>query len=311
MRKFKVGDQVIVEQRTGHMEGSIEHVGETGKVSLVGPDYYRVDLHNGKSPAFFEGELNHAPETNDQVKQAFLDGLAYATNCEVTDPEEAWRTSSARAHIASQAPPENHSQPAAYTSKSNLDRLREDPGRNSVMWGEPLPHHEDIPLYLHPPAPQDHVPPVNPGDPYMRMVMFFDQDNTAGSFLSEDGEGGFVGAVSRMAREIDRLRQSSAPQEQHAFIPPPPSPGLIPMIEGFPTSPQTNTEGVDIPRLPVGTSVTKVLGYPFPGTVVSTFHTLSGQERFVVEATGEAYRGMLHIFNGDQLRATTEGQDNG
>ncbi|SMF65462.1 hypothetical protein SAMN02982989_3362 [Xaviernesmea oryzae] len=73
-------------------------------------------------------------------------------------------------------------------------------------------------------------------------------------------------------------------------------------------SPQQQTEGVDIPRFPVGTPVTKVLGYPFPGTVVSTFHTLSGQERFVVEATGEAYRGMLHIFNGDQLRATTEGQ---
>lgn len=67
--------------------------------------------------------------------------------------------------------------------------------------------------------------------------------------------------------------------------------------------PAQNVDGVDIPRLPVGTPVTKVLGYPFPGTVVSTFHTLSGQERFVVEATGEAYRGMLHIFNGDQLRA--------
>ncbi|MFN4168103.1 MAG: hypothetical protein ACK4HD_07345 [Pannonibacter phragmitetus] len=47
----------------------------------------------------------------------------------------------------------------------------------------------------------------------------------------------------------------------------------------------------------------KVGGYPFPGTVVSAFHTLSGQERFVVEATGEGYSGMLHIFNGGQLRA--------
>lgn len=62
-------------------------------------------------------------------------------------------------------------------------------------------------------------------------------------------------------------------------------------------------KGVDIPRLPVGTAVAKVGGYPFPGTVVSAFHTLSGQERFVVEATGEDYRGMLHIFNGGQLRA--------
>lgn len=66
---------------------------------------------------------------------------------------------------------------------------------------------------------------------------------------------------------------------------------------------EAQMEGLDIHRLPVGTPVTKVLGYPFPGTVVAAFHTLSGQERFVVEATGEGYRGMLHIFNGDQLRA--------
>jgi hypothetical protein len=31
------------------------------------------------------------------VKQAFMDGLAYATNVEVTDTEEAWRTSRVRA----------------------------------------------------------------------------------------------------------------------------------------------------------------------------------------------------------------------
>jgi hypothetical protein len=42
--------------------------------------------------------------------------------------------------------------------------------------------------------------------PYLRIVEFFDKDETAGSFLSEDGDGGFVGAVYRMAREIDRLR---------------------------------------------------------------------------------------------------------
>lgn len=43
-------------------------------------------------------------------------------------------------------------------------------------------------------------------DPYMRIVMFFDQDETAGAFLREDGDGGFAGAAYRMAREIDRLR---------------------------------------------------------------------------------------------------------
>jgi chromosome segregation ATPase len=31
------------------------------------------------------------------VKQAFMDGLTYATNVEVTDTEEAWRTSRVRA----------------------------------------------------------------------------------------------------------------------------------------------------------------------------------------------------------------------
>lgn len=45
-----------------------------------------------------------------------------------------------------------------------------------------------------------------PADPYMRIVTIFDQDPTAGSFLSEDGEGGFADAVHRMAREIDALR---------------------------------------------------------------------------------------------------------
>lgn len=35
------------------------------------------------------------------VEQAFRDGLTYATNCVVTDPDEAWRTSRARAAIES------------------------------------------------------------------------------------------------------------------------------------------------------------------------------------------------------------------
>jgi hypothetical protein len=43
-------------------------------------------------------------------------------------------------------------------------------------------------------------------DPYMRIVTIFDQDPTAGAFLSEDGEGGFAAGVHRMAREIDTLR---------------------------------------------------------------------------------------------------------
>lgn len=51
------------------------------------------------------------------------------------------------------------------------------------------------------------------GDPYMRIVDFFDRDETAGSFLREDGEGGFVGGIYRMAREIESLRASSAAKD--------------------------------------------------------------------------------------------------
>lgn len=39
-----------------------------------------------------------------------------------------------------------------------------------------------------------------------RIVNLFDEDVTAGAFLSEDGDGGYAGAVHRMAREIERLR---------------------------------------------------------------------------------------------------------
>ena len=51
----------------------------------------------------------------------------------------------------------------------------------------------------------------------------------------------------------------------------------------------------------VGDKVRKAKGYKYPGVVVSWFETLAGEIRYVVEATGEEYKGMLHIFNGDQL----------
>ncbi len=43
-----------------------------------------------------------------------------------------------------------------------------------------------------------------------KVVTLFDADATAGSFLREDGEGGFASGISRMAREIDRLRAENA-----------------------------------------------------------------------------------------------------
>lgn len=51
-----------------------------------------------------------------------------------------------------------------------------------------------------------------------------------------------------------------------------------------------------------GDKVSKVKGYKFPGVVVSVFKTTGGDTRYVVEATGKKYVGMLHIFNGEQLK---------
>lgn len=52
-----------------------------------------------------------------------------------------------------------------------------------------------------------------------------------------------------------------------------------------------------------GDSVKKIKGYPFPGEVRSSFLTKAGDVRYVVEATGADYVGMLHIFSEEQLDA--------
>jgi hypothetical protein len=51
----------------------------------------------------------------------------------------------------------------------------------------------------------------------------------------------------------------------------------------------------------IGKKVNKVSGYRYPGEVVAVFNNKAGETRFVVEATGEEYAGMLHIFNQNQL----------
>lgn len=38
-------------------------------------------------------------------------------------------------------------EPVAWTTQAQIDKFKVDPGCNAVMWGEPLPHHPDIPLY--------------------------------------------------------------------------------------------------------------------------------------------------------------------
>jgi len=57
------------------------------------------------------------------------------------------------------------------------------------------------------------------------------------------------------------------------------------------------------PLLYVGSPVRKVKGYEFDGTVVSVFHNLAGDVRYVVEHDKSV--GMLHIFNRDQLELRT------
>ena len=58
----------------------------------------------------------------------------------------------------------------------------------------------------------------------------------------------------------------------------------------------------------IGDKVEKIGGYKYPGIVVAKFSKLNptvtgaAQERFVVECTEPAVFGMLHIFNGSQLR---------
>lgn len=49
-----------------------------------------------------------------------------------------------------------------------------------------------------------------------------------------------------------------------------------------------------------GDRVVKPKGYPFPGEVRAAFTNKAGKPRYVVELDGVS--GLLHIFNGEQLR---------
>lgn len=53
-------------------------------------------------------------------------------------------------------------------------------------------------------------------DPYARLIELFDLDETAARFVADDGDGGFVGAVYRMARHIDRLEADATADEPGA-----------------------------------------------------------------------------------------------
>lgn len=73
--------------------------------SLNGDPFDRYHLANGiealkQTSNLRWHDLQDAEAQRDKLKgmveQAFRDGLTYATNCIVTDPDEAWRTSRAR-----------------------------------------------------------------------------------------------------------------------------------------------------------------------------------------------------------------------
>lgn len=51
----------------------------------------------------------------------------------------------------------------------------------------------------------------------------------------------------------------------------------------------------------IGKRVKKSKGFQFPGTIVSVFQTTQGATRVVVEAEYEDFKGMLHIYNPEQL----------
>lgn len=58
----------------------------------------------------------------------------------------------------------------------------------------------------------------------------------------------------------------------------------------------------------VGDPVEKRQGYSFPGVVVSTYRTLKGEPRYVVECVIPGVEGCQHIFNANQLRARETGE---
>ena len=62
-------------------------------------------------------------------------------------------------------------------------------------------------------------------------------------------------------------------------------------------------------KFKIGDKVEKSFGYKWPGIVVSTFTTLSGLNRVVVECTVEEVGGALHIYNEEQLMFVQTGGD--
>lgn len=60
-------------------------------------------------------------------------------------------------------------------------------------------------------------------------------------------------------------------------------------------------------KFKVKDQVQKISGYKWPGEVVSTFTTIKGEQRYVVECTTPEVAGALHIYSETQLELVNEG----
>jgi hypothetical protein len=60
--------------------------------------------------------------------------------------------------------------------------------------------------------------------------------------------------------------------------------------------------GMNEPKFKVGDLVEKKDGYRFPGVIIMAGTKLDGEWRYVVEASNADFRGMCHIFGGEQLK---------
>jgi hypothetical protein len=56
----------------------------------------------------------------------------------------------------------------------------------------------------------------------------------------------------------------------------------------------------------IGDKVEKVVGYRFPGVILSGFRKLNGDQRYAVECTAPDVEGVIHIFAEGDLKLTDE-----